>query len=120
MVVGYFPTEQDSDIQNLWEYLSGSGNQKLYNKVNIFIDKLKEHGLLMNQEFKSESFKKLDEDLYELRPDSIRITFTVDKYGRAWILTWFKKTSTKTPPSEIDRANGVKNRVISLVKEGKL
>ena len=112
MIVNEYPNEDDSLLSSLWEYLKTSGNQKLYNQVNKYIEKLEEHGLCMNQKFKRNSFKPLAKDLYELRPDIIRITFTIDKKNTAWLLTWFKKESNETPPNEIDKAKKIKNKII--------
>lgn len=66
----------------------------------------------MNQEFKRNSFKRLEDDLYELRPDYIRIIFTIDSIGVAWLLIWFKKESNETPKSEIDRARKIKDKIL--------
>jgi phage-related protein len=111
MIVNQYPSEDDSLLISLWEYIKSSGNQKLYNQVNKHIDMLELHGLEMNKRFKRKSFKQLDKDLYELRPDNVRITFTIDSIGVAWLLTWFKKESDETPPHEIDKARKIKNKL---------
>ncbi len=111
MIVNQYPNEDAGLLSSLWDYLKMSGNQGLYNQVNRHLDMLGVHGLKMNQEFKRNSFKRIEEDLYELRPDYIRIIFTIDKMGVAWLLTWFKKESNETPLSEIDKARKIKNKI---------
>lgn len=111
MIINEYPNEDDSLLISLWEYVKSSGNQKLYNQINKYIDMLELHGLNMNRNFKRNSFKPLEKDLYELRPDNIRITFTIDINGIAWLLTWFKKESNETPPYEIDKARKIKDKL---------
>jgi phage-related protein len=112
MIVNEYPNDEDSTLVSLWTYLETSGNQKLYNQVNLYIDKLIEHGLEMNKLFKRESFKRLEDDLYELRPSNMRILFTVDKTNIAWLMTWFKKESQETPAHEKDKARKIKDKII--------
>jgi phage-related protein len=112
MIVNEYPNDENSMLVSLWSYLKTSGSQKLYNQVNLYIDKLEEHGLEMNKLFKRESFKRLEDDLYELRPNNIRILFTIDKNNTAWLLTWFKKESQETPTNEKDKARKIKDKII--------
>ncbi|MFA5360256.1 MAG: type II toxin-antitoxin system RelE/ParE family toxin [Patescibacteria group bacterium] len=64
------------------------------------------HGL--NNLFKAGYVKKLEKDIYELKPDRLRILFTI-KDEICWLLHIFFKKSKKTPIKELDVARQRKN-----------
>lgn len=59
-VIGY-PEDGTPLIESLINEIKESGNSKNYNDLLRFIQKLKEHGLEMNKNFKAKSFKRLEE-----------------------------------------------------------
>ena len=62
--------------------------------------------------FKAEHAKKLEQDIYELRPGRLRILFTLrDKI--CWLLHIFFKKSRKTPMKELNLARQRKNLIFN-------
>ena len=98
-----YPDEDSALIHSLIVDIVKSGDQRNYADLIRYTSKLKEFGFDMNSKFKSQSYKKLDENLYELRPKNIRIFFTY-KDGTFYILHGFFKQSQETPKKEIERA----------------
>jgi phage-related protein len=90
-------------IRDLIEKMKKSGYSKYYIDLRKYTKNLAEFGLEMNRKFKSESFKKIEDDMYELRPPEFRIIFT-KKDDRFYLLNGFFKKSNETPRSEIDTA----------------
>lgn len=64
---------------------------------------LSQFGFDMNDQFKRESYKKIDEHLYELRNRNIRVFFTY-KNHTFYLLNGFFKKSQDTPVQEIELA----------------
>ena len=71
----------------------------LYKKINDYIQLLKEHGLTLKDPY----IKKLDDDIWELRPLRYRILFTIIG-ERVILLHYFVKKTQKTPGNEIEKA----------------
>ena len=98
-----YPDKDRALINDLIADIKSSGNPKNWIDLRKYMDKLAEHGLEMNEKFKRESFKKLEDDLYELRTTNLRVMFTFFN-GKFYILNGFFKKSQSTPPSEIEIA----------------
>jgi|AntRauTorckE6833_2_1112554.scaffolds.fasta_scaffold30985_2 phage-related protein len=98
-----YPEDGRALIVDLIADIKKSGNQKYYKDFRKYMDKLSEHGFDINTEFKAEAMKKLEDDMYELRPDNFRILFT-NKDGVFYILNGFFKKSQKTPKTKKDIA----------------
>lgn len=62
---------------------------------------LKEYGLSLNEPY----IKKINENIWELRPLKDRFLFAHWNGDKFIILTHFVKSTQKTPKSEIDKAN---------------
>ena len=72
----------------------------LFNKTMAYIDKLCEEGTIIGEPF----VKKLDDEIWELRPLNLRILF-VNHEGKIYLLLHhFIKTTDKTPPHELNQA----------------
>ena len=72
----------------------------LFNKTMAYIDKLCEEGTIIGEPF----VKKLDDEIWELRPLNLRILF-VNHEGKIYLLLHhFTKTTGKTPPHELQQA----------------
>lgn len=75
------------------------------NKIRQYMELLKEYGF----ELKAPYIKKLDSDIWELRPLKDRLLFAY-YYGNTFIvLSHFIKQTQKTPRSEIDKAKRLLN-----------
>ena len=98
-----YPEDGRALIIDLIDDIKKSGNQKDYKDFRKYMDKLSEHGFEINTEFKAEALKKLEDDMYELRPDNFRILLTY-KDDVFYILNGFFKKSQKTPKSKKDLA----------------
>jgi len=103
MVINEFPDEDSELLKSLFNYTVSSGLKNTFHEIRKHLDKLQEHGMLINKHFKREAIKKLANNLYELRPDNIRITFSLVN-GEIWLLSWFNKKSNKTPKKKIKNA----------------
>ena len=98
-----YPDVDSALIRDLIDEIKKSGDQRNYADLIRYTSKLKQFGFDMTTKFKSESYKKLDDDLYELRPKNFRIFFTY-KDGTFYLLHGFFKHSQETPKKEIERA----------------
>jgi len=110
--VKLYPNNEKALINKLLDDFEKSGNPKYYRDFNIYINKLKEFGLEMNKKFKRDSFKRLEEDMYELRPKDFRIMFTF-KDNEFIILNGFLKKGQETPKEEMERARKCIKKIIN-------
>ena len=80
-----------------------SDNQTQLEQILLYVKKLEEFGMNINQRFTREAVKKIENDLYELRPLKVRIFFTIvnNKYV---LLHAYRKKSQKAPKQEIANA----------------
>lgn len=86
-------------IQKLNANTSKENRQKL-KKITMYIDLLSEHGLMLNEPY----IKKLDKEIWELRPLRDRILFAGLCNNRFILLSVFMKQTQKTPKNEIEKA----------------
>ncbi len=86
-------------IQNLKKKQSKEFKVKL-KKIILYLDLLSERGL----ELKEPYIKKIDKELWELRPMKDRIFFVSCREKRFVLLTVFEKQTQKTPKLEIEKA----------------
>ena len=70
------------------------------NKIRMYMRLLKEYGLSLNEPY----IKKLDGEIWELRPLKDRILFAKTNKNKIVLLNCFRKQSTKTPEKEIEKA----------------
>lgn len=92
-----------SEIQEYLKKLriSKSKDDKIKsNKIRMYINLLSEYGFELNEPF----VKKLDKEIWELRPIRDRILFTSMYNNKFILLSVFMKTTQKTPRSEIEKA----------------
>lgn len=74
-------------------------------EIQLYINKLKEHGFLINERFKHEAIKPIKDKIYELRPGRNRILFFFfNERGEFVLLHGFVKRTPKTPQREIENA----------------
>ena len=80
-----------------------SDNQKQLEQILLYEKKLEEFGMNINQRFTREAVKKIENDLYELRPLKVWIFFTIvdNKYV---LLHAYRKKSQRAPKQEIVNA----------------
>lgn len=71
-----------------------------YNKIDQYIEILRQHGLAAGEPF----IKHLDGDLWELRPLRDRILFFFWNGSAFILLSYFMKSTQKTPKKEIVKA----------------
>ena len=66
----------------------------------MYINLLSEYGLELNEPY----IKKIDDEIWELRPLRDRILFASWYNNKFILLTYFMKQTQKTPKIEIERA----------------
>ena len=69
-------------------------------KINDYLQALTEHGATLGEPY----MKKIDGEIWELRPLSDRIMFAAWVEGSFLLISHFVKKSQKTPPAEIEKA----------------
>ena len=94
-----YPEDGRALVKDLLDDIKKSGDSKNYIDFIKYTKKLAEHGLNMNVKFKRDSFKRLEADMYELRPANFRVMFT-KKNDVFYLLNWFYKKGQETPPGE--------------------
>lgn len=68
--------------------------------VRRYIDLLEEFGVLLEEPYS----RQLKARIRELWPQDWRVTYFADERRRFVLLTSFRKTTRRTPPTEIDKA----------------
>lgn len=86
-------------IKQLTKNNSKENKQKL-KKIDLYIDLLSEYGLTLKEPY----IKKLDKDIWELRPLRDRILFASWYNNKFILLSIFMKQTQKTPKKEIEKA----------------
>ena len=86
-------------IQELNKNKSKENKQKL-KKIYMYIDLLSEFGFSLNEPY----IKKLDKEIWELRPLRDRIFFASWCNNKFVLLNVFMKQTQKTPKNEIEKA----------------
>lgn len=70
-------------------------------KIAMYLDLLSKYGLSLNEPY----IKKIDNNIWELRPLRDRFLFAYWNGNTFIILSHFMKQTQKTPKSEIEKAN---------------
>jgi phage-related protein len=86
-------------IQQLRNNLNKDNKQKL-KKTYMYIDLLSQEGLKLSEPY----IKKLDKEIWELRPLRDRILFASWRKNKFVLLSTFKKQTRKTPKRELEKA----------------
>ena len=86
-------------IQQLRNNLNKENKQKL-KKTYMYIDLLSQEGLKLSEPY----IKKLDKEIWELRPLRDRILFASWRDNKFVLLSVFMKQTRKTPKREIEKA----------------
>lgn len=92
-----------SEIKEYLQHLAErqiKDNRIRFNKISAYIELLSKNGLKLNEIY----IKKIDKELWELRPIRDRIIFAVDNNKEFVLLSIFMKQTRKTPRSEIEKA----------------
>lgn len=75
-------------------------NRQKLKKINMYIDLLSEYGLALSESY----IKKIDKEIWELRPLRDRILFASWYNNKFVLLNVFMKKTRKTPIAEIAKA----------------
>lgn len=86
-------------IQQLRNNLDKDNKQKL-KKIYMYIDLLSQEGLKLTEPY----IKKIDKEIWELRPLRDRILFASWRDNKFVLLSIFMKQTQKTPKREIEKA----------------
>ena len=98
--------EDKNGHSEVYEYINGlnksnnKGNRIKLKKITMYIELLSKHGLTLTEPY----IKKLDKDIWELRPLRDRILFASWCNNKFVLLSVFMKQTQKTPKSEIEKA----------------
>ena len=95
----YGKSEVYEYIQQLRNNLNKENKQKL-KKTYMYIDLLSQEGLKLSEPY----IKKLDKEIWELRPLRDRILFACWRNNKFVLLSVFMKQTRKTPKREIEKA----------------
>lgn len=93
----------ESEVRNYLHELQSSNNKNnkiKFNKITMYIDLLAQYGLSLNEPY----IKRIDSDIWELRPLRDRILFTSWCNNKFVLLSVFMKKTRKTPKKEIEKA----------------
>lgn len=98
--------EDKNGKSEVYEYIqklnktNGKENRQKLKKINMYIDLLSECGISLTEPY----IKKLDKEIWELRPLRGRILFANWCNNKFILLSVFMKQTQKTPKSEIEKA----------------
>lgn len=93
----------ESEIRDYFTKLQSSKNKDnriKSKKIAMYIDLLAEYGLKLTEPY----IKKIDDEIWELRPLRDRILFASWCNNRFVLLSVFMKQTQKTPKREIEKA----------------
>lgn len=99
--------EDKNGKSEVYEYIqklnknNNKENRQKNKKISAYIDLLVEEGLMLKEPY----IKKLDKEIWELRPLRDRILFASLHNNKIVLLSIFRKETQKTPRSEIEKAN---------------
>lgn len=85
--------------------LTSKYEKVLLKKINYFISLIEVYGTHIGEP----QVKHLEGDLWELRPNNVRILFAVEG-DTIILLNHFVKKTRKTPPAEIEKGNRLLNK----------
>lgn len=98
--------EDKNGYSEVYEYISelnknnSKDNRIKLKKINMYIELLSKHGLTLTEPY----IKKLDSEIWELRPLRDRILFASWCNNKFVLLSVFMKQTQKTPKNEIEKA----------------
>lgn len=95
-----------SGVKEYIESLQGSNNKDSnikFNKIISYVRMLKREGLSLGEPY----IKRIDSELWELRPLRDRILFAYCNSNKFVLLSVFMKQTNKTPKREIIKAKGL-------------
>lgn len=104
----YQDEEGKSEVYEYIKELKNKNNKdskQKTKKIYLYIDLLSEYGLSLREPY----IKKIDSDIWELRPLRDRILFTSWCNNKFVLLTVFMKQTQKTPRKEIEKAKKALN-----------
>jgi phage-related protein len=99
----YEDSDGNSEVYNYIKELKKNNskeNKQKLKKIDSYIDLLSEYGLALKEPY----IKKLDKEIWELRPLRDRILFASWYNNKFILLSVFMKQTQKTPPREIEKA----------------
>lgn len=104
-IVFYRKRDGSSDVldflDNLRQRSSTDKDARIqFRQVNLYIDLLRTNGTNLSVKIA----KRLDDDIWELRPGKNRVLFFYHKGDAYVLLHHFRKKTQKTPPREIKQA----------------
>lgn len=98
----YGKSEVYEYIKYLKNNLNKENKQKL-KKIDMYIDLLSQEGLKLTEPY----IKKIDKEIWELRPLKDRILFASWCNNKFVLLSIFRKQTQKTPKREIKKAQNL-------------
>ena len=114
-VIAYITDSGNSPIEEYIEKLARLHKTQEIAQIKLYIDRLAEYGLKLNEKF-PKSYKKLDDKIFELRPGNNRVLFFYFIGNQFVLLHGFRKSSQKTPKCELKKANRERNDFIRRQK----
>ncbi len=97
--------EDKNGKREIYEYLKSLNNTNnkdsrvKLKRINMYVELLSKHGLALDEPY----IKKLDKDIWELRPLRDRILFASWCNNKFVLLNVFMKQTRKTPKAEIEK-----------------
>jgi len=95
-----------NEIKEYLKFLKDSNskdNNIKYNKIKMYIELLSQYGLKLGEPY----IKKIDKEIWELRPIRDRILFASMYNNKFILLSYFMKQTQKTPRKEIKKAKNL-------------
>ena len=99
----YENIDGESELKDYFHKLQSANNKEnriKSKKIAMYIDLLSEYGLKLTEPY----IKKLDDEIWELRPLRDRILFASWCNNKFVLLSVFMKQTRKTPKREIEKA----------------
>lgn len=111
----FFRDERGNEPVREWLEKLERTNPRDAGAVRRYIDLLEEFGVVLEEPYS----RQLKGRIRELRPRDWRVTYFADDRRRFILLTSFRKTGRRTPPSEIAKAERLAKDWTRRTKEGR-
>jgi phage-related protein len=104
--------KNNNSISPVEDFIINNLEEKNQKRVVRALERIEDSQDGLKNLFIAEYAKKLEKDLYELRPHSIRIFFTL-RDSICWLLHIFFKKTNKTPVKELNIARDRKDLIFN-------
>jgi len=92
-----------SPVKEYLEKLAKESKKREIAQIQLYVGRLEDHGMAVNNTY-PETIRKIQDDIYELRPGKHRVFFFYFTGNKIILLHAYRKHGQKAPKTEITKA----------------